>query len=260
VVSKLPKTAEKKAADAEPLKLKVFRLEHHNPQSVMLAAHYLIHGPQSGAGVGVPGGGMAGIGGIGGIGGAVLGGGVPGAQLGGLGMLGLGGGFGLAGGPMPGLGGFAGGVTSGRLLAQAFGMAGGPPPVDHAVDWTAFGKTKVVADPRSKTLLARGPERDLQVIADLVTVLNGNSRKPLPKVKNLHVFKLKYADPEEVATAVLQLGIEARATAFPPTPESDEDQPRLLIARGTDEQIREIRQVVEAMDVRSRDEEQEGAP
>jgi hypothetical protein len=105
-------------------------------------------------------------------------------------------------------------------------------------------------------LIARGPERDLQVITDLVTVLDVASGKTAPKVKHLRVFKLKHADAEEVTNTLSQLGIEARIA---PAPISDAGgQQRLLIAMGSDEQIREVSQVIKALDVPSKNQPGDG--
>jgi len=102
----------------------------------------------------------------------------------------------------------------------------------------------------------RGPDRDLQIVADIVAVLETPAGKRAPKVKNLHVFTLKHANPLEVGMAVTQLGIEARvvpsqfAGAFGGGPPPVDDvQARHLFALGTEQQIREVREVVEAMDV-----------
>lgn len=267
VVSEQPKaTANAQAAKAksekaakptaEPLKLKVFRLKYDDPQSVGLAVQLLLSPPGTkkdgmvgglgGLGAMLPGGvsqgallgGIGGLAGIGGIGGGVIGGiggigggpGINGAQLGGVGALG------------GGIGGFAG--------APAFGMAGGPAP-PPSVQGAIAGATRLAADTSSGALLARGPERDLKVIADVVTVLNTAPGKPLSKVKNVHAFRLKYANPEDVGTAVALLGIEARLAPLrmPDGDAGSEDQRRFLFALGTEEQIRDIAEVIEGMDV-----------
>jgi hypothetical protein len=222
------KAAEPKPAPSakEPVKLKVFRMQRHDPEGVVLAAQYLMQGQVSG---GISGGGFAGVGGIGGW--------LTGA---GTGIVGFGG---IAGGPPAGgmiLGGAGGGFPGGTTLI--------------AINSSTVGQTIFVADPRSKALLARGPERDLQIVADLVSVFNSSARNPAPKVKGFQVFKLKYANPEEVALAVTQLKIGAKVAPIIGSSKKREENLRLLLARGTEEQIREVRLVVEAMDVRAEDE------
>jgi hypothetical protein len=201
---------------SEPVKLRAFRLDHDDPINVMSTAQLLLTAPggplagmvggQGGFGPSMPGmqpgaqlvGGFGGLAGIGGGGqlGALGGGGQLGALGGGgqLGAFGGGGQLGALGGG--GLGGFSGGVVN---LAQAFGMAGGPP---SNVAGASAGATRFAVDARTRTFLARGPERELQIVTDLITVLNTAPGKPLPKVKSLHVFKLKHAMPEDVAAAV----------------------------------------------------------
>jgi hypothetical protein len=267
------------------VKLKIFHLPHQDANAAMVTAQLLLGGPQ-GAGAGSKGWlGMLGglgqgmpaqgpglqLGGLGGNLGAL--GGNLGALGGNLGALGgnlgaLGGAFGMAGIGGAGIGGFAGGPMPGQLGGGfgALGFGGGGAMLGsgfaggmarEAVTSLTSGQTRLVADLRAHKLLARGPERDLEIIADLVTVLNASPKKPLPKLKNLHVFPLKYADPHRVAAAVTLLGIGARITplafdpAGGPAPDSEEGAaPRLLFVRGTEEQLREIRQVIEAMDVR----------
>jgi Bacterial type II/III secretion system short domain len=255
---------EKPARAAEPVKLKVFRLKHDDPQSVGLTLQLLLSAP-SGKNTGA-------VGGLGGLGGLLLGGAPQGAFLGGIGGLsgmgGVGGGIGGVagiGGIGGGIGGFNGiggipGAQQGGLGAlgagglgfaggQALGMAGGPAP--SAVQGAIAGATRLVADTPSGALLARGPERDLKVVADVVTVLNTAPGKRLPKVKNVHAFQLKHANPEDVATAVELLGIEARIAPLrmPGGDTAPDEQRRFLFALGTEEQMREIGEVIQGMDV-----------
>ena len=56
-----------------------------------------------------------------------------------------------------------------------------------------------------------------------------------------------------------ELNIDARVVPLLMASLKENEQQQLLIARGTEEQIAEIRQVVEAMDIRASDEE-EGQP
>src|SRR5262249_1760240 len=140
-------------------------------------------------------------------------------------------------------------------LGGGFGALGGG-PLDG---WFGgVGDTRFAADPRTRTLLVRGPERDLQIIADLVTVLDVAPKKTAPKVKNLRVFRLKHADPDTVAAAVSQLGIQGRI-APARIDRADGTADLLVIAMGSEEQIREVSQVIEALDVPGKD-QPGGAP
>ncbi|MCR9160932.1 MAG: type II secretion system secretin GspD [Nannocystaceae bacterium] len=70
--------------------------------------------------------------------------------------------------------------------------------------------SRVVVDDRTGTLIVVAPEDDYQVIRRLIERLDvplagGGGR--------IHVYKLKNADPEEVANVLTQLGTGAKATA-----------------------------------------------
>jgi hypothetical protein len=211
-------------------------MQRHDPERVVLAAQYLMQGQGS---VGTSGGGFAGVGGIGGISGWI-----PAGQVGGFGIVG----FGMAGGPPPE-------PTSGMILGGGGGFPGGTTLI--AINSSTVGQVKLVTDPRSKTVMARGPERDVQVVGDLVAVFNTTDPKRVPKVKGFQVFQLEYANPEEVALAVTELRIGAKVAPIIGSGKRKEETLKLLLARGTDEQIREVRAVVEGMDVRAVEEKEE---
>jgi len=263
-------------AVSEPLKLKVFRLQHANPQGVGGTAWLILSGQYAnsrllGQVFGMAGGpaplsavqqaatqlgGVGGLGiggGFGQFGGPMPGGGfglAGGPMPGGAGIAGIGGGFGGGIGGIPGMGGFQGMVAGAGIM----GMHGGMPGAGATTTRFAF-------DERTRTLMVRGQERDLRIVADLVAVLDAAPGNPAPQVKHVSVFRLKHADPQQVALAVMQLGIEARVAPVEEGdfhPEVKEDQ-RFLFAIGSEEQIGEIRQVVEAMDMQVNNAE-ENAP
>jgi type II secretory pathway component GspD/PulD (secretin) len=96
-------------------------------------------------------------------------------------------------------------------------------------------------DKRTRTLLVRGIPEGLQIVGDLVSLLDlppGNAR---PKVKDLAAFTLQNTTPETVADALHKLHMQVSAAVVPDT--------RLLIVRGDEEAITEVREVVEALDV-----------
>jgi hypothetical protein len=202
------------AAWAEPLQLKVFRLRHRDPQAVMFVAERLIVPvmPAAPAHTG-PGKMPAGFGGVGFMGAGFMGGGFMGAGF-------MGGGF-MGQGPPP--------IPQGREDGQVgFGFTGAVSP-------------RLFADSRARTLLVRGSKDNLQVVTDLVAVLDVPKDKAPPKVKGLRIFALRFVEPETITSAVEQLDIAARLGIVPDT--------KTLIARGTDAELQEVGQVIEALDV-----------
>ncbi|HEV3237451.1 MAG TPA: secretin N-terminal domain-containing protein, partial [Gemmataceae bacterium] len=193
---------EPKKGDAFKSHIKVFRLTHVDLETITPVLNNLLPesmndapaglpagggalGIAGGAGLGggpVPGGGALGLGGGAlGLGGGALG--INGGALGigggalGLGGLGgmLGGGLGLGGGGLTGIGG-------GGLIGAAGGVPGAGP-----MSW------RIAEDPRTKSLVVRGPEKVIEIAADLVAVLDLPADKPIPAVKNLRAYKLKHA-------------------------------------------------------------------
>jgi beta-lactamase regulating signal transducer with metallopeptidase domain len=231
-------------ASAQSLKLKVFRVQHVDPAVLAQAGATLLAGPGS-PGTGPAGGPFGGFGGAGPS--RPSGPGMPGG-------LGIGGG--ALGGTVPGGLSFTGGGLAGQLGALGggglAGLAGGLGTGPDGSWFGSGGETRFAGDPRSRTLIVRGPEREVQIITDLVTVFDTAPKKKAPKVKNLHVFKLKHADPDNVIQTLSQLGIQARIAPARLGPEEGE-QELFLIAMGPDDQIREVRQVIEALDVESKD-------
>src|SRR5262249_9218548 len=58
---------------------------------------------------------------------------------------------------------------------------------------------RVAVDKRTRSLIVRGSEKELQVAADLIAVLDAPAGKPMPKLKNVRSFKPKHASVEELA-------------------------------------------------------------
>jgi len=136
-------------------------------------------------------------------------------------------GMGMPGGGMLGMGGGALGA-----LGDGLGLSGGPAEPTY----------RVVAAPHSRSLLFRGTERDLQIVADVVTVLNTPADKSLPKLKSLRAYRLRFADPGELAQTFHQLELEANVQAGPP-------ESKLLFVVGPEELLPEIEEAVKALDV-----------
>jgi hypothetical protein len=193
----------------ELLQIKVFRLRHVDPDVLAKVAGKLFLPP--GAMPGVP-----------------PGFGVPkpgdpaGAGFGGLGGAGFGGfggaGFGGLGGAGFGLGGL--------------GFVGGGP---------GFLGVRFAADKRTRAFLVRGSAEDIQVVTNLVALVDLKPGQPRPKVPRMASFDLRHSTPESVAEAVEKLGIEVQVAAVPNT--------RTLVVVGEEPAIRQVRLVVEALDV-----------
>ncbi len=199
--SKLPET---RKGDASKVRLKVFRLSHSDPEQVSGVLQSLL--PQD------SGGGLAGLGG--GLGALGLGGG------GGMIGLGSGGGAGLGGAPAGngiggGLGGLGGGVS-------------GP-------TW------RLTADPRTKSLIIHGSEKDVDIAADLVAVLDLPADKPMPKVKNLRAYKLKHASAQDLNGVLSSLEMDARMVPI--------EKGNILIVAGSEDVMKDMDSVVEALDI-----------
>jgi type II secretory pathway component GspD/PulD (secretin) len=198
----------------EPPQLKVFRLRHMKAEGLAQVAGQLFGAPvgrlpsppPQGAGTR---GHLSGGRGAGGSGASPLGG-SPSAP----------GGFGAQGG--------------------SFGM-----PMGMGIP---FGRAvlglRLVADPSSNTLLARGSKSEVGAVGELVRLLDHPKGKGQAKGAGLAVFNLKSANPEAVASAISQLGIRARVAIVPGE--------RAFVVSGDESQIQEAQEVVQALDVEQR--------
>jgi hypothetical protein len=220
-------------AEASAPRIKVFRLQHRDPEEVRDVLAKLL--PR---GDGTPGG---------------EGGGVP--MMGSMGGP-RGGGMMPPGGMMPGGGGRPGGGRSGGMgsgmgppgggppgMMGAGGLSGGPPG-GGLVGMGGFGIVhgwRLAVDNRTNCLIVRGSEQDLQMASDLVAMLDRPEGKPMPRLKNIRAFKLKFADPEQVAMMLHALEINA---TIAPAPKAT-----LLIVSGPEAAIKEVTEVIEAVDV-----------
>jgi hypothetical protein len=216
---------EAKKGDAAKARIKVFRLTHVDLETITGVLNSLLpesvdEAPPALAlgGGGLGGGGIGLMGGGPNAGGALgLGGGLGGLGAGGGGALGLGGGLGGlqgAGGGM--FGGLGGGVAA------------------PAMSW------RITEDPRTKSLIVRGPEKVLDLAKDVVTVLDLAADKPVPAVKSLRAYKLKHAKAADLNTVLTNLELDARLAAA---------KENILIVAGSEEIMKEIDGVVEALDI-----------
>jgi hypothetical protein len=209
--------AEKARAEAElkqlqERRIRVFRLKHAKPEEVRQVLETLLDGP-SGGGMGMAG--------------PMMG---PGGPRG-PGMPGMPG-----RGVPPGPGGKMGPPGMGMP-----GMPGGPGGMGGAEDPT----WRITVDERTRSLIVRGTRHDLQVAADLVAVLDRAGGKAVPKVSNLHAFKLKYAHAARLAQILDELGVKARVVPL--------QKANILIVTGPAEAVREVSDLVQELDVEAKD-------
>jgi type II secretory pathway component GspD/PulD (secretin) len=154
-----------------------------------------------------------------------------GGVLAGLGALGLGGGGIIGpGGGGAGLGGAPGGIGGGAL-----GALGGPAGSMAGPSW------RLTADPRTKSLIIRGSEKDIDLAGDLVTVLDLPADKPMPKVKTLRAYKLKHANAGELNAVLFTLEMDARMVPV--------EKGNILIVAGSEDVMKDMDSVVEALDI-----------
>lgn len=96
-----------------------------------------------------------------------------------------------------------------EMIREIFGEKDAKKGAKGAAESNSAAFSRVVVDERTGTLIIVAPEDDYQVIRRLIERLDvplsgGGAR--------IHVYKLKNADPEEVANVLTQLGTGAKAT------------------------------------------------
>ena len=133
-------------------------------------------------------------------------------------------------GAVPGPGGFAGVGGIGGLGALGIGGFGGGTP-----------SFQVSVDSRTRSLVVRASEKNLQLTADLIAVLDLPKNKPVPEVKSLRVFTLKHAEAEELMNTLQAAGVEARMVAL--------GEAKMLVVAGTEEAMKEVGDLVKDLDV-----------
>lgn len=211
------RTLEQKQEEATT-HIKVFRLKNRDPEETRavleaLLAHQMVQAaPAEGEGRGgfAPGGGP---------------GGMRPSGAAGFGMPG-GGGFGGRGFPVGERGrrgGFVGGGFGG-------GFPGGPPR-----SW------RLAADQRTRCLIVRGTEQDIRTVSELLALFDVADDGAVPRLKNYRIFRLRYANANEVAQLVNALEIAAFVVPAP--------QARMVIVSGPESALKELGEVIEAVDV-----------
>jgi hypothetical protein len=134
------------------------------------------------------------------------------------------------GGPGPVPGGFPGaGLLGGIGLGGMMGGVAGPP---HAA--------RLAMDKRTGSIIVRGPEKELQIASDLFKLLDNPPDKPLPEFKSLRAFPLKFTRASNVANLAGELEFGVAVLAL--------DEAKLLVAVGPPDAIRELAELVTALD------------
>lgn len=167
------------------LTVKVFKLEHGNPEVVVESLNSLLEEPDAevvapmtpGAPSGTPPGGLSGMGAL-----------PPGGRPGG---------FGGTSGPASGQAGFGPMVPSG-----AIGCFIGTGGANSTPVWRA------TAQVRTRAVIVRGSEQHLKVAADLVAILDRPANAPLPELRVIKAFALKHATAQELAEVIEALSFE----------------------------------------------------
>ena len=227
-------------AAKKSMQMRVFMPKHTDPAEVRRAIELMLqevgnleHPPMAGGGAGLfgmiggqPGGpgarpapGVPGVqpapGGPGGLPGGAPGAGAPGGALG------------FQGGA--GLGGFQGALGGAGMMGMVGVLPLAPPPL------------LVALDKRTGSVIVRGPEKEIEIAADLFKVLDNAPDKPLPEVKSLRALPLKHVLPSNIASLAGELDMGVALLAL--------DDAKLLVAVGPPEAMRQVVELVSALDV-----------
>ena len=102
---------------------------------------------------------------------------------------------------------------------------------------------RALADPRTRSIIVRGTEKDQQLAADLVAILDTPEGKPLPAAKALKAFRLQHLDANDLVN-MLQLLDPRMEYRLAPV-----GSQKLLLATGTEEQMKELADAVKKLDI-----------
>jgi beta-lactamase regulating signal transducer with metallopeptidase domain len=134
-----------------------------------------------------------------------------------------------------------GSASTGRGMASMMASMGGPGGPGVSSAGPASGSPCLFAiDGRTRSLIARGTEKALQVVADFVAILDLPDDKPIPKLKNVHAFKLRFAKPSVVNQVLKELNIDVLVAQIPKS--------NIILLNGPDPAIKEATEIIEALD------------
>lgn len=100
---------------------------------------------------------------------------------------------------------------------------------------------RLAIDPRTQTLFARGTEKELEAIGELIGLLDAAPGKASSENKNLQVIHLKHAKPNEVLQILNGLGLQNQVMVLP-------GSNTLLLPRQA-QSMDEVQAVIEKVDV-----------
>ncbi len=103
------------------------------------------------------------------------------------------------------------------------------------------GPLYVVSDKRTKSLIVRGTEQQLNRVTALISVLDSSPDKPVPQSKNVRIFQLRFTASESVTELLNRLGLTSRITRNP--------QSNSVIASGPESELEEIGELIKSLDV-----------
>lgn len=103
------------------------------------------------------------------------------------------------------------------------------------------GAFQVSVDARTRSVIVRASPKNLQLTADLISVLDLAKGKAMPEVKTLKALPLKHADAGEIMNALQNAGVEARMVAL--------GEAKMLVVAGSDEAMKEVADLVKDLDV-----------
>jgi len=98
-----------------------------------------------------------------------------------------------------------------------------------------------VVDERTRTLVVRGQDAEIEKIAGLIEVLEAEPGKSPSTNNALHVVRLKHAKVDEAVQALNGLHLNHQVVALPKS--------NLLIVPATSANVKEIDEVIEALDI-----------
>jgi type II secretory pathway component GspD/PulD (secretin) len=104
---------------------------------------------------------------------------------------------------------------------------------------------RLAVDPRTRTLFARGTDKELDTVSDLVAVLDGEPGKAPAEGKSMRIVHLKHAKVQEVLGVLNNLGYQGQVIALPKANSLVLTQPE-----GEAKEIREV--IIEKIDVESK--------
>jgi len=100
---------------------------------------------------------------------------------------------------------------------------------------------RLTVDEKTKAIMMRGPEPDVLLASELMTVLDLPEDQPVPgRLAAIRAFRLKEADAEKVAENLQGLGPRAKIVSVP--------ELRLVIAAGPDQDLKDLSEAIKTLD------------